>query len=56
MAQFVTVQALRDAPLHPPIKEGERRTLGKAEADFLIEIGWVKVAPKPGRPKFKDTE
>lgn len=56
MAQFVTVQALRDAPLHPPIKEGERRTLGKAEADFLIEIGWVKIAPKLGRPKSKDTE
>ncbi|WP_155122521.1 hypothetical protein [Burkholderia ubonensis] len=58
MAQFVTVQALRDAPLHPPIKEGEKRTLGKAEADFLIEVGWVKVAPKPGRPKSqtKDAE
>ncbi|WP_179258765.1 hypothetical protein [Burkholderia aenigmatica] len=56
MSQFVAVQAVRDAPLHPPIKAGEKRTLGKAEADFLIAIGWVKIAPKPGRPKSKDAE
>ncbi|AIS48199.1 hypothetical protein DR61_1294 [Burkholderia pseudomallei] len=56
MAQFVTVQALRDAPLHPSIKEGEKRAIPKPEADFLIALGWVKLAPKPGRPKSKDAE
>lgn len=57
MAQFITVQALRDAPLHPSIKEGEKRSLPKPEADFLIALGWVKEAPKLGRPKAsqKDT-
>lgn len=37
----LTVQALRDTPLHPPMTEGETRDYPIEEARALIAIGLV---------------
>lgn len=37
----ITVQALRDTPLHPPMQEGETRDYPTEEARALIAIGLV---------------
>ena len=52
----VTVQALRDVQLLPPLKAGERREVDAATARVLVALGVAKIINKPGRPKAKETD
>ncbi|CAJ4462356.1 Uncharacterised protein [Burkholderia pseudomallei] len=51
MTQKVTVQALRDIALHPPLNEGDRRDFTTREARTLVAMRLVRIVNKPGRPK-----
>jgi hypothetical protein len=47
----ITVEALRDIQLFPPIKKGERKEVSGRYGTALVRMGWAKEVKKPGRPK-----
>ena len=51
----ITVQALRDTPLHPAMKEGETREYPIEEGRALIALGFV-VEYQPKRPAPRKTK
>jgi len=52
----ITVEALRDIQLFPPIKKGERKEVSEKYGRALVSMNWAKEVKKLGRAKAETGE